>query len=56
MTQRPVAVGLLLCEQVIIEEGTRNVTPVNCFSPRAVERFPRGSHITVRGSVAKHSL
>jgi hypothetical protein len=42
MSQRPVAVGLLLCEQVIVEASTRNVTPVNCFHRRAVARFPSG--------------
>jgi hypothetical protein len=30
----------MLCEQVIIEAETRNVTPVNCFSRRTVDRFP----------------
>ena len=40
MNQKPVAVGLLLCEQVIVEEKTRNVTPVNCFSRLMVERVP----------------
>jgi hypothetical protein len=40
MSQKPVAIGLLLCEQVIIEEKTRNVTPVNCFTQRLVEGFP----------------
>src|ERR1700730_521828 len=40
MKQRPVAIGLLACEQIIIEERTRNVTPVNCFTRRAVEHFP----------------
>ena len=40
MTQKPVAIGMLTCEQVIIEEKTRNVTPVNCFSERTVTRFP----------------
>lgn len=40
MTQRPVAVGLLLCEQVIVEEHTGNVTPVNCFSFRIAENVP----------------
>src|SRR5262245_47935958 len=40
MSQRPLVLGLLLCEQVIIEERTRNVTPVNCFSRRTVEQFP----------------
>jgi len=40
MKQKPLASGLLLCEQAVIEERTRNVTLVNCFSRRAVERFP----------------
>ena len=40
MIQRPVAMGLFLCEKVIIEEGTRNITPVNCFTHRSVKRFP----------------
>lgn len=40
MAQRPVAIGLLLCEQVIVEEKTRNVTPVNCFTHRIVTQFP----------------
>jgi hypothetical protein len=40
MSQRPVVVGLFTCEQVIIEENSRNVTTVNCFTQRIVERFP----------------
>jgi hypothetical protein len=40
MSQRPIAIGLLLCEQVIIEEDTKNVTPVNCFTRRVAEAFP----------------
>ena len=40
MAQRPAAIGMLLCEQVIIEESTKNVTPVNCFRRRTVRRFP----------------
>jgi hypothetical protein len=40
MNQRPVAIGLLLCEQVIFEERTRNATPVNCFTHRRVNGFP----------------
>jgi hypothetical protein len=40
MTQRPVAIGLLLCEQIIIEDGTHNVTPVNCFTHRTAAAFP----------------
>jgi hypothetical protein len=30
----------LVCEQVIVEESTRNVTPVNCFTQRIVRRLP----------------
>jgi hypothetical protein len=40
MQQRPVAIGVLLCEQVIIEETTRNYTPVNCFGRRVLGQFP----------------
>ena len=40
MSQRPLVVGLLLCESLIVEEGTHNVTLVNCFTRRKVERFP----------------
>ncbi|HZT79951.1 MAG TPA: hypothetical protein VFA26_07015 [Gemmataceae bacterium] len=40
MTQRPTAIGLFLCEQVIVEERPRNVTPVNCFTERGAWAFP----------------
>ena len=40
MSQRPAAIGLLVCEQVIIEERTQNVTPVNSFKRRFAQRFP----------------
>jgi hypothetical protein len=40
MLQRPTAVGVLLCEQVIVEEGTKNLTLVNSFSRRTVRSFP----------------
>ena len=40
MMQRPVAIGLLVCEQIIFEEGTRNITLVNSFTHRIVEEFP----------------
>ncbi len=40
MIQRPTAVGLVLCQQAVIEEKTRNVTLVNCFNRRAQESFP----------------
>ena len=40
MSQRPAAIGLLVCEQVIIEESTRSITPVNCFMRRTVRQIP----------------
>jgi hypothetical protein len=40
MIQQPVAVGLAICEQVIVEEGTRNVTLVNCFNILRLRELP----------------
>jgi len=40
MKQRPIAIGLFVCDQVIVEEHTKNMTPVNCFTRRAVSQFP----------------
>jgi hypothetical protein len=40
MAQRPLAVGLFLCEQVVVEKGTENITLVNCFTRRDVRRLP----------------
>src|SRR5437660_9984475 len=40
MLQRPTAVGLLLCEQLIVEKRTDNLTVVNAFIHRKVASFP----------------
>ena len=40
MSQRPAAIGLLVCEQVIVEENTQNLTPVNAFRRRVVQKYP----------------
>ena len=40
MSQRPLVVGLLLCESLIVEEGTHNVTLVNCFTNEKGEAIP----------------
>jgi hypothetical protein len=40
MKHRPTAIAMILCEQVIVEEGTHNVTPVNCFNLRELEAIP----------------
>lgn len=37
MPIRPVAIGLVLCELIIVDEKTRNVTTASCFSRRIVE-------------------
>ena len=39
-----IARGLFLCEQVIFEEGTRNVTMVNAFNKRVVNEVPSETH------------
>jgi hypothetical protein len=40
MAQIPTVIGLLVCEKAIVEEGTKNVTLVNCHTRIKVERFP----------------
>jgi hypothetical protein len=40
MLQRPNAVGLILCEQVVIAEKTRNATLVNSFGRLRFKAFP----------------
>ena len=40
MVQRPVAIGLFLCNEVIVAEDTRDVTLVSCFSRRIVKHDP----------------
>ena len=40
MSRTPATLGLLLCEQIIVEEHTRNLTLVNCFTRRTGRSFP----------------
>jgi hypothetical protein len=40
MIQIPNAVGLILCEKAITEEGTKNVTLVNTFVRLELDEFP----------------
>ena len=40
MIQRPNAVGLLLCQQAIVEEHTQNLTLVNTFRRLVLDSFP----------------
>jgi hypothetical protein len=40
MTPPPVALSLMLCEQIIVDHQTRNTSPINIFTGLAVEGFP----------------
>lgn len=40
MVPNPVVLGLAVCEQVIVEEKTKNVTLVSCFTKLRVDAFP----------------
>ncbi|HVS36892.1 MAG TPA: hypothetical protein VMS17_15135 [Gemmataceae bacterium] len=40
MVQPPRAIGLFLCDQVIIERGTQKASLIGCFAGRAVTAFP----------------
>lgn len=40
MPEKPIVRGLYLCEQVIVEERTRNTSLINCFTRRLVDSFP----------------
>lgn len=40
MPESPVARGVYLCETVIVEERSRNVSLINCFTRRLVSSFP----------------
>jgi hypothetical protein len=42
MTQRPRALGLLLCDQVLFEQGTLKPCAIGIFTGIAVEQFPSG--------------
>ena len=40
MTPPPVALSLMICEQVIVDLHTQNPTPVSIFTGLSVEEFP----------------
>jgi hypothetical protein len=40
MVPDPTALALMLCEQVIVDQGSRNPSPINIFTGRVVDRFP----------------
>jgi hypothetical protein len=43
MVPDPTALALLLCEQVIVDQHSRNPSPINIFTGLAVDRFPSDS-------------
>ena len=48
MIQRPNAIGLVVCQQAVIEEGTRNMTLVDAFNRLTLGTFPTPpQHFTV---------
>ena len=40
MAKLPVVRGVFLCDQVIVEERTRNISLIGCFTRRVVSEFP----------------
>lgn len=44
MIQSPVAIALTVCEKVIVEEKTHNITLVNCLTRLRVEEVPSEPH------------
>lgn len=38
----PVALGITLCDTLLIEEGTRKVALIGCFSALTARQFPTG--------------
>jgi hypothetical protein len=40
MDHTPTAIGIVLCDRVIVDEISRNVTPVECFNLRLVGSIP----------------
>jgi hypothetical protein len=40
MTPTPLALGIHLCDYLIVEEGTRKATLVGCFTALSSARFP----------------
>ena len=61
MVPTPVALGLNVCEKIVVEEGTKNVTLVNCFSKMFVDGFPTGPqpfavHSTLRDGQGRANI
>ncbi|HWG47179.1 MAG TPA: hypothetical protein VN688_30730 [Gemmataceae bacterium] len=44
MVKLPIAINLTVCEQVIVEEKTHNITLVNCLTRLRVREIPSEPH------------
>jgi hypothetical protein len=40
MSQRPLVVAFHLCEQIVVDDQTRRVSPINCFTRWLIEGPP----------------
>ncbi|MCI0376455.1 MAG: hypothetical protein L0215_02485 [Gemmataceae bacterium] len=40
MDQIPTVIGLLICEQATVEQGTKNLSLINCFTRKKISDFP----------------
>jgi hypothetical protein len=54
MVPQPVALGLTLCAQVLVEEGTRNVSLINTFTTWPMKRFPSPPRVFCLFAVLKN--
>jgi hypothetical protein len=43
MTPKPIAIGLLLCDRVIVDKDTNSPSAIGIFTGLAVEHFPSDS-------------
>lgn len=40
MIPQPIVLGLTLCEKIIVEEGTKTVSLIGCFTKLGMDSFP----------------
>ncbi len=55
MTAKPIAIGLLLCDRVIVDKDTYSPSAIGIFTGLAVESFPSDSQRFSVLSVLTHT-
>jgi hypothetical protein len=55
MVPLPIVLGLSVCERVIVEEGTQNLTLVSCFTKLLVDQFPSQPRPDRNGGVPRRA-